>query len=71
MLVVYMLIVQDAVYAYAELWNHYKIRKQLNRLNIVTGQPVILYYYLPSSIDLYKILVDQQYISQIEDSLQE
>ena len=63
MLVVYMLIVQDAVYAYTELWNHYKIQKQLNRLNAVTSQPVILYYYLPNSVDLYKVLVDQEYIS--------
>ena len=71
MLVVYMPIVRDAVHAYAELWNHHKIRKQPNRPNAVTGQPVILYHYPPSGVHSYEVLVDREYISQIEDSLQE
>ena len=71
MLVVYMLIVQDAVHAYVELWNHHKIRKQPNRPNAVTSQPIILYHYPLSGVHLYKVLVNREYISQIEDSLQE
>jgi hypothetical protein len=71
MLVVYMPIVRDAVHAYAELWNHHKIRKQPNRPNAVTSQPVILYHYPPSGVHSYEVLVNREYISRIEDSLQE
>jgi hypothetical protein len=53
-----MLIVRDTVYAYTELWNYYKIQKQLNQPNAVTSQLVILYYYPPSGVESYKVLVD-------------
>jgi len=71
MLAVYMPIVRDATHAYVELWNHHRIRKQPNRPNAVSGFPYLLYHYPPSGVGLYEVPISQEYISQLEESLEE
>ena len=71
MLVVYMPIVRDAAHSYVELWNHHRIRKQPNRPNAVTGQPVLLYHYPPSGVNSYEVSIDCNYLKQLEESLEE
>jgi hypothetical protein len=71
MLAVYMPLVQEAVHAYVELWNHHNIRKQPNRPNAVTGQLYILYHYPPEGVQLYEVLVDAEYIFQLKQSMEE
>ena len=71
MLVVYMPIIRDAAHSYVELWNHHQIRKQPNRPNAVTGQPILLYHYPPSGIESYEVPIDQNYMAQVEASLEE
>jgi hypothetical protein len=53
MLAIYMPIIREAAIAYKDLWNCYKIRKQPNRPNAVTGQPMVLYYYPDPEIRSY------------------
>src|SRR5271169_3909825 len=71
MLAIYMPLVQDAVHAYVELWNHHTIQKQPNRPNAVTGQLYILYHYTPDGVQSYKVPVDQNWISQLQQSMGE
>jgi hypothetical protein len=71
MLAVYMPIVRDATHAYVELWNHHRIRKQPNRPNAVSGFPYLLYHYPPSGVGSYEVPISQEYISQLEESLEE
>jgi hypothetical protein len=71
MLAIYMPLLRDAVHAYVELWNHHNIRKQPNRPNAVTGQPYILYHYPPEGVQSYEVPVDQNWISQLQQSMRE
>ena len=71
MLAIYMPLVQEAVHAYVELWNHHNIRKQLNRPNAVTGQLYILYHYPPDGVKSYEVSVDLNWISELEQSMEE
>jgi hypothetical protein len=71
MLAIYMPLVQDAVHAYVKLWNHHNIRKQLNRPNAVTGQLYILYYYPLDGVQSYKVFVNLNWISELEQSMEE
>jgi hypothetical protein len=71
MLAIYMPLVREAVYAYVKLWNHHSIQKQPNRLNAVTSQLYILYYYPLDGVKSYKVFVDLNWISEIEQSIEE
>ena len=71
MLAIYMPLVREAVHAYVELWNYYNIRKQPNRLNAVTSQPYILYYYPPDGVKSYEVSVNLNWISKLEQSMEE
>jgi hypothetical protein len=71
MLAIYMPLVREAVHVYVELWNHHNIRKQPNRPNTVTSQPYILYHYPPDSVKSYEVLVNPDWISKLEQSMEE
>jgi len=71
MLAIYMPIVREAAIAYKNLWNCHKIRKQPNRPNAVTGQPMVLYHYPDLKVKLYKQPINKEFISELQASLQE
>jgi hypothetical protein len=71
MLAIYMPIVREAAIAYKNLWNCHKIRKQPNRPNAVTGQPMILYYYPNPKVKSYRQPINKEFISELQVSLQE
>jgi hypothetical protein len=71
MLAIYMPLIRDAVHAYVELWNHHNIRKQPNRPNAVTGQPYILYHYPLDGVQSYEVPVNQNWISQLQQGMEE
>ena len=71
MLAIYMPIVREAAIAYKDLWNCHKIRKQPNRPNAVTGQLMVLYHYPNSEVKLYGQLINKEFISELQASLQE
>jgi hypothetical protein len=71
MLAIYMLIIQEAAIAYKNLWNCHKIRKQPNRPNAVTGQPMVLYHYPNPEVKSYRQPINKEFISELQASLQE
>jgi hypothetical protein len=71
MLAIYMPIVREATIAYKDLWNCHKIRKQPNRPNAVTRQPMVLYHYPDPEIKSYGEPINQDFISELQASLQE
>jgi hypothetical protein len=70
MLAIYMPIVREAAIAYKDLWNCHKIRKQPNRPNAVTGQPMVLYHYPDPEVKLYRQPINQDFVSELQASLQ-
>lgn len=70
MLAVFMPIVRDAAFAYKDLWNIHKIRKQRNRPNGVSGQPQILYDFPPTADGSYGVAIDPEFAQRIEDGLE-
>ena len=70
MLAIYMPIVREAAIAYKDLWNCHKIRKQPNRPNAVIGQPMVLYHYLDPEVKLYGQPINQDFVSELQASLQ-
>jgi hypothetical protein len=69
MLAVYMPLVREATFAYKDLWNIHRIRKQPNRPSAVSGQPEILYNYPPGEVQSYGVPVDPEFAKEIESSL--
>jgi hypothetical protein len=70
MLAIYMPIVREAAIAYKDLWNCHKIRKQPNRPNAVTGQPMVLYHYPDPEVKSYGQPINQDFVSELQASLQ-
>jgi hypothetical protein len=71
MLAIYMSIVREAAIAYKDLWNCHKIKKQPNRPNAVTGQPMVLYHYLDPEVKLYEQPINEDFLSELQAGLQE
>jgi hypothetical protein len=70
MLAIYMPIIREAAIAYKDLWNCHKIRKQPNRPNAVTGQPMVLYHYPDPEVKSYRQPINQDFVSELQASLQ-
>ena len=70
MLAVFMPIVRESTFAYKDLWNIHKIRKQPKRPNCVTGQPQVLYDFPPTGGGRYGVAIDPEFAKRIEEGLE-
>ena len=68
-LAVYMPILREEIHKFARLWNIHTIRRQPNRPNCVSGQPVALYHWPPSGIENYGIKPDPDLHRELEEQV--
>jgi hypothetical protein len=71
LLFVYMPIIREEIYSFADLWNAHVIRKQDKRPNVVPGKPVVLYFNPQAGVRDYGSPVPSDRLQQLRQSVQE
>jgi hypothetical protein len=62
-------IIRQEIQDYVRLWNVHKIRRQSNRPNCVTGQPMMLYNYPDSGVENFGLSVDEDLLEQLQNDV--
>lgn len=65
LLFVYMPIIRQEIYGYADLWNAHAIRRQAGRPAVVPGKPVVLYFHPPAPTADYGSVVPENRLQQL------
>jgi hypothetical protein len=65
LLFIYIPIIRQQVFQFANLWNVHSIRRQRQRPNLPHGKPYVLYHHPPSSIMDYSCLPDAELLNKL------
>lgn len=68
LLAVYMPILREEIHIFVRIWNAHKIRRQRNRPNCVTGQPVMLYHWPGEGVREYGLPPDPRKLQELNDA---
>ena len=53
---------------FADMWNSHTIRRQRNRPNSVTGQPVMLYHWPDKDVHDFGLVPDPEKLQEINNA---